>query len=278
MCGLFGTITKNRKPDIGVLRALTLVNRERGKESLGFFDSGPSIYKKGDDPLDVLASAECTEWLDKSEQNSWFIVGHTRFSTRGTVCDSNSHPFYYGDIIGAHNGMLDAPRHYTVDSEYAIDLLNKHDSNYHDALKNVWGYWLLSWYDTKKKELFINMYDLTCGLAKYRNAWYFSSDPNHLATVLGVRDTIILKNGQTVSFRSNGTMRWLKKFKPSMSYSYKKDGRTYGSYDANDYYINSSQSGYSSNNYSPSNNETYIRDYDEEFRSMWAEYAHQYED
>ncbi len=96
MCGIYGAILVERKKlDLGIIRALTFANRQRGKESLGFFNSEFEIFKKGDDPSDVLVTDECTEFLDKSRVNSWFMVGHTRYSTRGKVCDKNSHPFNF---------------------------------------------------------------------------------------------------------------------------------------------------------------------------------------
>lgn len=282
MCGIFGAIKQDRRRiDMGVLRALAIVNRERGKESLGFFDSTGEIYKKADDPIDVLAKGECTEWLDRAEQEAWFVVGHTRYSTRGAVCDENSHPFEYGDVIGSHNGILDAPMTYKVDSEYAIDLLNQHKSDYQKALENEWGYWTLAWYDKRKKELFVTMHDNMCGIVKYRGCWYFSSDPDHLSTALGVRDTVILKSGQTVSFDSSGRIKWRKKFSPIIEYSYKRDYRTSG-YSSSGYMTPSTnysdnwdnrQTSIGATNTRISDPTETMKNYDEEFRQIWEEYT-----
>lgn len=288
----------NRQLDVGTMRALTLANRERGKESLGFFDSTGSIFKKGNDPIDVLATGECTEWLDRAENESWFTVGHTRFSTRGRVCDDNSHPFKYGSVIGAHNGIIDAPNSYTVDSQYAIDLLNQHNSNYQTALEAEYGYWTLAWYDDRVGELFISMHHNTCGLAKHRDRWYFSSDPDHLAAVLGTRETIILKEGGTVSFDRSGRMKWRKNFASNHSGHYKKDRRTSGgttwkyssgSGSSTSYNRGNGYTGFQTGGQQTSSTSTNgaigitdpdgkVRDYDEEFRAIWAEYAAEYAD
>jgi hypothetical protein len=284
MCGIFGTIKQDRrKVDTGILRALTMMNRERGKQALGYFDSTESIYKQAKDPIDVLANDCLTEWFDRSERESWFIVGHTRYGTRGANIDANSHPFQYGNVIGSHNGIIDAPKSYTVDSEFAIDLLDKAESCYQSALAKEWGYWTLSWYDNRKKELFLTMYDNTCGIVNYRGAWYFSSDPDHLSSALGVRDTIILKNGDTVSFDSKGRMKWRKKFESNVQYSYKKDSRTSGkkskkskgkSYRSYSTSVTSYGSGSNTTVYDPSD---VARDYDNEFRNLWNEYASCYD-
>lgn len=291
MCGIFGAITNsdklNRKPvDIGALRALAMANRERGKEALGFFDSTESIYKKADDPIDVLQEGECSDWMDRAEGEAWFIVGHTRYGTRGQNIDENSHPFKYGNVIGAHNGIIDAPNNYTVDSEYAIDMLDQAKSDYQKALEDDWGYWTLAWYDNRLGELFVSMYDNTCGIAKHKGVWYFSSDPDHLSVALGVRDTIVLKNGQTVSFDSKGRMKYRKKFTSNITYSYKKDRRTSGgtgAYSGN--YSSTRTTGWPEDRWdngsaastSVNDPDNFIRDYDEEFRELWEQYSHEYD-
>ena len=291
MCGIFGTILKERKkPDLGALRALTMANRQRGKEALGFFDSNESIFKKATDPMDLLADGDCTEWLDNSSRDSWFIVGHTRFGTRGKNIDANSHPFQYGDVIGSHNGIIQAPNNYTVDSEFAIDMLDRHESNYQEALADEWGYWTLAWYDRRHKELFVTMHDNTCGIAYHNGAWYFSSDPDHLSVALGTRDTIVLDSGDAVSFDSKGRMKWRKKFEAKIGYSYKKDRRTSGgsgSYNHNysTYYSSTGATGVSGGNTGGKKttfagvsdpNQT-VRDYDNEFRDLWETYSTEFD-
>lgn len=285
MCGIFGAInTDGRKSiDTGILRALALVNRERGTDALGFFDSTESVYKRADDPINVLTEAECTTWLDRAEKESWFVVGHTRHGTRGENTDQNSHPFQYGSVIGSHNGVVDAPQDYIVDSEYCIDMLDQKRSNYQTALEDMHGYWTLSWYDNRKEELFITMYDNMCGVAKYKGAWYFSSDPDHVASVIGSRETIIMKSGQSMSFDKTGRMKWLRKFKHNVNYSYKKDWRTTGDSAAADYGLahshddpwpeDANQTTAYGSIHDPENQ---IRDYDSDFSDLWVEYIEKY--
>lgn len=250
------------------------------------FNSNGDVLKKGKDPSDVLATEEFTSFLDDTEDSkAWFCVGHTRYSTRGKVCDENSHPFVYGDVIGAHNGCIEAPSEYSVDSEFAIDMLNKHESNYQTALQDEWGYWTLSWYDKRKDELFISMYHNTCGVVKYRGAWYFSSDPNHLATVLGVRDTIVLTDGQTMSFGPNGSMKWRAKFESNVEYSYRKNARTSGGKSSRSTGCSTIQTTYkgSTGNITTStgsatgikvnDTDSAIKDFDAEFQTIWQEYS-----
>jgi len=291
LCGIYGAINAGQKSlDMGIIRGLTLANRERGKESLGFFNSNGEMLKRGKDPIDVLTEEDCTKFLDETEQRrDWFVVGHTRYSTRGRVCDENSHPFEYNQVIGAHNGCIDAPASYSVDSEYAIDLLSQNNSDYQKALENESGYWTLAWFDKERQELFLSMYHNTCGLVKYRDIWYFSSDPDHLATVVGSRDMIKLTDGQSVSFKPDGKMRWRPKFKSNQTGRYRKNWKTSGkssttqSYSGYTGYGTGASSGSttkvsgSSSNVSSSTKvadpESKIRDFDEEFSELWKQYS-----
>ena len=230
MCGIFGTILHSgrQKQDMGIMRALTLANRERGKESLGYFDSCFDIFKRADDPIDVLQTEECTAWLEASRRASWFTVGHTRYSTRGTICDRNSHPFKYGDVIGSHNGIIDAPNNFVVDSEYCIHLMNETKSDYQNAFADEMGYWTLSWYDRRDNYLYLSVHDNTCGLVDHNGAWYFSSDPEHLAAVVGCKEMVVFGDGDTVRFDCHGRIEWLPQFKSTHNWSYKRDYRTTG--------------------------------------------------
>lgn len=307
MCGIFGTILHSgrQKQDMGILRALTLANRERGKESLGFFDSCFDIYKSANDPLDVLQTEECTEWLEASRRQSWFTVGHTRYSTRGKVCDANAHPFEYGDVIGSHNGIIDAPFEFDVDSEYCIHLMNETNSDYQNAFADEWGYWTLAWYDRRDEYLYLTVHDNTCGLVDHNGAWYFSSDPEHLATVVGCKVIAEFADGDTVRFNKKGEIKWLPKFKSTHNWSYKHDSRTSGSTSGYDYsggsYSYNSGTGTVGNERTAKSSKVggwpenqgytddtekyvnvndpngYIREYDDDFKALWEEYATNYE-
>jgi hypothetical protein len=206
MCGIFGGIGKVNS---GVIRALALANRERGIDSLGFFNSEGKILKRAGDPLDVLTDRDFQRYLDKA-RGHWFVAGHTRQATCGHVCTRNAHPFRYGKIIGAHNGIVDAPASYKVDSEYLIDLLSK-GTDYHSALGEVAGYWGLSWYDGKYLYLQAHGTEIAIGQDK-RGAWYYSSAWEHLEACASPRESIILHTGMTVRFSASGVCETCKPF------------------------------------------------------------------
>jgi hypothetical protein len=204
MCGIFGAVaTPGKKINLGIIYALTWANRERGTDSAGFFDSTGKMTKRAGDPSDVLRKGSVQKWLKASQGRGWFIAGHTRFATRGSVNRRNSHPFRYGRIIGSHNGMIDAPNKFKVDSEYLFWLLNKHWNDYNKALGDVSGYWGLCWYDGEDFYLMCHSGELA--VVEIDGVYYFSSSWKHLDSCTG-GDSHTFAKGEVWKFSSDGTV------------------------------------------------------------------------
>lgn len=204
MCGIFGAIG-NGNINGGIVRALAIVNRERGTDSLGFFDNSGKSVKSAADPLDCLAAPEFDAFINRAVRKGWFIAGHTRLATTGKVTDRNAHPFRFGNIIGAHNGMCAFPkdRPYTVDSEYLFDSLYRAGGDYQKALADIDGYWGLTWFDGAS--FYISTHDNSVAIAKADDgAIYYSSDSDHLTACVGSAATVrVLSAGATVRFDLN---------------------------------------------------------------------------
>lgn len=202
MCGIFGAIApKGKQINLGIIRALTWANRERGTDSCGFFDSSGKMTKRAGDPSKVLLDAKVQKWLKASRSKAWFIAGHTRFATRGKVNRRNSHPFRYGRIIGSHNGMCDAPDKFQVDSEYLFYALNKARGDYNKGLSEVGGYWGLSWFDGE--DFYLMSHSGELAVVEIDGVWYYSSSWKHLDACTG-GDCHALGEGEVWKFNANG--------------------------------------------------------------------------
>src|SRR3989304_8191413 len=119
MCGIFGGISIDRETvridgkkitrpvrwDSSIIKGLAWANRERGTDSLGFFDSSGRMVKRALDPSDALQDDKVRRWINNSRDHTWAIGGPTRYATQGGVSKANAHPFKYGHVVGSQHGM-----------------------------------------------------------------------------------------------------------------------------------------------------------------------------
>jgi len=115
MCGLVG-FNGNKKPNIVALKLMSIINRDRGKDSVGFRINNITnrgIYenyqKDFGDPLAFFSKFT----FNKSIIGKWTsnsVMIHNRSATRGLRTIENSHPFVYEkDGVThyfCHNGTL----------------------------------------------------------------------------------------------------------------------------------------------------------------------------
>jgi len=205
MCGIYGAVVlePGKKWNVNIIRALTWANRERGTDSVGFFDSTGKMTKRACDPAEALYAKSVKKWLKASQEHSWFIAGHTRFATRGCVNRRNAHPFRYGRIIGSHNGVVDAPNKFNVDSEFLFWKLNKAHGNYQKGLQDVSGYFGVSWFDGSNFYLLFHSGELAYEIID--DVLYYSSHWSHLDSCTGGDSTPFVE-GQVICISSNGAL------------------------------------------------------------------------
>ncbi len=293
MCGLFGAVAPKWNPN--VVRTLAIANRERGTDALGFFDSTGRMVKGASDPMKVVAQENVSTWLENSVSGTektdatWFVAGHTRLGTRGSNCRKNAHPFRYGKIIGSHNGMVDAPQDYKVDSMYLIDSLNEADGDYNKAWGEISGYWGMTWFDGEA--FYIQTHNNTISMAEVDGVWYYSSDDEHLKAAIGHHEEIYsLATGETWKFTfvdgeivceqidnfvSTGA-KYVKKGWNSSTYR-NYSGNNYGSYTSDydttgeDYFSGKSYgTGASTDDKCVDDN---VKDWDSDWRDAWSDYC-----
>ena len=284
MCGLFGIISPNWNQNI--LRTLAVCNRERGTDSLGFFDSSGRMKKGAADPARVLGQENITKWLEESSKGSkkrvasWFVAGHTRQGTRGKANRRNAHPFRYGNIIASHNGMVDAPKDYEVDSQYLVDTLQQTGGNYQEAWKDISGYWVMTWFDGHA--LYLQSHSGELHITYKDGVWYYSSDDEHLEAALGQCDNMYkFQEGETWKFTyTDGKIEYVKlenfvseapKYYKYTYTQYKYTDESETSYYGDKLYANTKSTT------SDSAVDSNARDWDEEWKEAWAEYSLQSE-
>lgn len=134
MCGLFGfcgNIPVEKRQVLST--ALCVMNTSRGDESVGVAAvnrrwKSPAIWKDTGTPVDAVRQRGFRNVVNL---NAPVLIGHTRWSTHGTVSKKNAHPFHIGDCVGAHNGVISnvsafrekTGKNYAVDSQFLIHML-----------------------------------------------------------------------------------------------------------------------------------------------------------
>lgn len=202
MCGIFGTVKAHHSHN----RMLTIFNEDRGSDSVGILFDGNRVR------CDRAATKAI---MDRGLTDRVFMadvfLGHTRSKTHGAALKRNAHPFRYGNIVGAHNGVVsnffalkfdykakfpDREREFKdmdVDSQIIFWLLNEKGT---DGLKELDCYAAIWWQDLRQPDKFFtwtwgNQYAVCENVIGEDPVLAFSSDPDHLK-LAGFKNPVVI--------------------------------------------------------------------------------------
>lgn len=181
MCGLYGFKTDpklqltdyQRQKRAGMARGLAVAMQSRGTDSTGI---AALVNNKIEIHKDILPA---NEFIERRRVQSLLlhantVIGHTRLATHGAVTQPNAHPYHYGRIVGAHNGVvhnamsLDPSKE--VDSMVIFDQLDKANNDAKQAFSKLSGMFALTWIDAKNPN--------NLQFAVHNNPLFWFVDPN----------------------------------------------------------------------------------------------------
>ena len=201
MCGLCGSFTqkgtvlskRDRTQRARTLEGLLIANQVRGTDSTGVaairYDTKFDLLKAAEEPLKFVARADLQSLL---RTDAPLMIGHTRMTSMGNdITDENAHPFVEGNVIGAHNGIINnymqLDRTVNVDSQAVFRLLDEHPDAYDFVFPKVSGSAALTWWDARDPEaLFLTAHwnPLSVAIVPRIKTVFWSSVSDHLESIL----------------------------------------------------------------------------------------------
>lgn len=232
MCGIYGfsklgnNCTLSNDTVRYIVNTLAIGNESRGKDSVGIGiidnEGRPFVFKKiGDVEKFLETPAIQGKLVDRVNNETRSIFGHTRQATTGEVTLINAQPFVYSHILGTHNGVIgnyqsiiktyDLKPLTTCDSEVIFGLLCQNDTlqKQAESLTVLEGYFSLAWYNLKTpgKIYFAKDYNV---LSIYRGKdfviWSSESEPiEQVKRIFGLDIAeIAIDDFQAISIDWNG--------------------------------------------------------------------------
>ena len=268
MCGIYGYIGKPTRRTRKVIRLLGLYNQSRGTDSSGVAIAKPDDFNLIKQVGNSYRLFNNTEVLREISNESPYlnIIGHTRRATTGAINWNNAHPYIYGDIIYAHNGIInnfwslekELEQEYAVDSQVIGELLDTLGER-KTFEKKLDGWYAIPYLNLATPyELRLIRHDapISVAITHNRQGMYYSSESRHLMKALRrakIKAPLnILGEDILYSFRYAGELSWTRQryeipktkyyysgyntYQTNKAWSENKAGFNYGDeYDYDDY-------------------------------------------
>lgn len=165
MCGLVGVMGRNlNKAAVDAFNQLLWLDQLRGDHSTGVAAvRGPNqqdiVWLKDATTPEVLQQYKSYDQVVNS--GAYVLLGHNRYATLGAKTKVNAHPFYFNDIIGAHNGTLPYGaqsklknhNEFGTDSEAFYFNLSEAQGDPRKVVPTIWGAWSFTWWDRRTKTM-----------------------------------------------------------------------------------------------------------------------------
>jgi predicted glutamine amidotransferase len=261
MCGLVAMHSAERagftNTERDEFKQMLIINSLRGSHSTGIagVDSRKagevSLIKATGSPYSLYAHANTDKFMNKIISEFDNVIGHGRFATKGKIIATNAHPYEEGNIVLAHNGVInnyfslrDHKRHdyIDVDSHLIAKLFDEEGAE--NVLPSIEGAYVFIWYDKATQKLNIARNaarPLHVGLLKNRDTLVFASEQETLLWNEARNRTPLksLEEIPTFQIHSYATGELVPeiteyKQKPVKSYSYGRMGWQNNGYDYDD--------------------------------------------
>lgn len=154
MCGLVGVAGDLFHKDIQAFNNMLVMNAVRGSASTGVVAhdlSGDGLYHKDiGDPHRLMDFKSYDKVVNASR---YYILGHGRLPTQGSVHRKNAHPFCIKHISLAHNGSISYSSKQKLKDAYSFDTDSEAICNSiaeigtQRTIEQLEGAWALCWYD-----------------------------------------------------------------------------------------------------------------------------------
>jgi hypothetical protein len=178
-----------------VIEGLLIANQVRGTDSTGLaaidYDGHYDIMKYAIEPWKFVNRDDTQSML---RTPSPIMMGHTRMTSMGNdITDNNAHPFVEGNVIGAHNGVINnyvqLDHTVRVDTQAVLRELDKNPEGYDFAFSKVSGSCALTWWDMREPDalfLVAHLNPLAAAIVPRIRTLFWSSVSDHLESAMRI--------------------------------------------------------------------------------------------